>query len=56
MEDQEHTEQTPEEEKDVEGHSHKYGHKDAPAAARNDEGDDVEGHMHKYSHKDSHKY
>jgi hypothetical protein len=56
VEDQEHTEQTPEEEKDVEAHQHKYGHKDAPAAARDDEGDDVEGHMHKAAHKATHKY
>lgn len=55
MEDQERTDQTPEEEKDVEGHMHKDSHKDAAEAARADEGDDVEGHMHKASHKDTHK-
>jgi len=54
VEDQERTEQTPEEEKDVEGHSHKYGAAESHKAA-NDEGDDVEGHMHKASHKASHK-
>ena len=50
MEDQEH--KTPEEEKDVEAHSHKDSHKDAFDEG---DGDDVEGHMHKYSHKDMHK-
>jgi hypothetical protein len=46
VEDQERTEQTPEEEKDVEAH----GNKDAPTKYGIDEGDgdDVEGHVHKY--------
>ena len=54
MEDQERTEQTPEEEKDVEAHSHK-ANVAASHKAAHDEGDDVEGHMHKASHKASHK-
>ena len=51
MEDQERTEQTPEEEKDVEAHSQKDSHLGAF-----DEGDDVEGHVLKGSNKDSQKY
>jgi hypothetical protein len=47
VEDQERTEQTPEEEKDVEGHMRKGDHVAAPEAARDDEGDDVEAHMRK---------
>ena len=56
MEDQEHTEQTPEEEKDVEAHSAKQSAKQAPAAARNDEGDDVEAHSAKQSATYSQKF
>ena len=55
MEDQEHTEQTPEEEKDVEAHANKASTKSSHLAAK-DEGDDVEGHMHKAAHKATHKY
>jgi hypothetical protein len=56
VEDQERTEQTPEEEKDVEAHTTKYDVKDAPAAAREDEGEDVEAHTTKYDVKDQAKY
>jgi hypothetical protein len=57
VEDQERTEQTPEEEKDVEAHSHKANVAASHKAAHDegDEGDDVEGHMHKASHKNVHK-
>jgi hypothetical protein len=50
VEDQERTDQTPEEEQDVEGHKHK-----DQTSARNDEGDDVEGHVLVGKHKDKHK-
>jgi hypothetical protein len=55
VEDQERTEQTSEEEKDVEAHGNKASAKASHLAAK-DEGDDVEGHMHKAAHKAVHKY
>jgi hypothetical protein len=56
VEDQDRTEQTPEEEKDVEAHKAHNKAKAAPEAARNDEDDDVEGHMAKHKAKNVHRY